>query len=80
SAAFKTTIDSGTTFIYVSKEIAKAFYKQIPHTRAASADWGEGAYAFPCNEFNSTGAISFGFGAKEYEVDVRDFNAGPETE
>ncbi|KAG8940969.1 Type I transmembrane sorting receptor [Tulasnella sp. 424] len=64
----------------VSKEIAKAFYEQIPDTRPASEDWGEGAYAFPCDSVDKLGKISFGFGGKRYEIDARDFNAGPETE
>ncbi|KAG8963614.1 Type I transmembrane sorting receptor [Tulasnella sp. 425] len=80
SKGFRATIDSGTTFIYVSKEIAKAFYEQIPDTHPASEDWGEGAYAFPCDSVDKLGKISFGFGGKRYEIDARDFDAGPETD
>ncbi|KAG9023565.1 hypothetical protein FS837_005718 [Tulasnella sp. UAMH 9824] len=82
SEPFLTTIDSGTTFIYVSKQIAKAFYDQIPHSRPASKDWGEGSYAFPCDSANDIGTISFGFafGDQQYAIDIRDFNAGPESD
>ncbi|KIO22917.1 hypothetical protein M407DRAFT_27559 [Tulasnella calospora MUT 4182] len=100
SEAFIATIDSGTTFIYVSKKMAKALYDQvkpifairnsganeatltikIPKSRAASEDWGEGSYAFPCDSVSDIGTISFGFGNEQYAIDLRDFNAGPESE
>lgn len=80
SEAFIATIDSGTTFIYVSKKIAKALYDQIPKSRAASEDWGEGSYAFPCDSVSDIGTISFGFGNEQYAIDLRDFNAGPESD
>ncbi|KAG8963616.1 Type I transmembrane sorting receptor [Tulasnella sp. 425] len=102
SKGFRTVIDSGTSLINVSKEVAKAFYEQvsntsesrrlispppsaptkkkIPDSRAASENWGEGAYAFPCDSVDKLGKISFGFGGKKYEIDARDFNAGPETD
>ncbi|KAG8909686.1 hypothetical protein FRC01_006800 [Tulasnella sp. 417] len=71
SKEFVATIDSGTTFIYVSKKIAKAFYEQI----------GERAPTLsPCDTVNGMGTISFGFGGQEYAIDLRDFNAGPESE
>ncbi|KIO22918.1 hypothetical protein M407DRAFT_27560 [Tulasnella calospora MUT 4182] len=80
SEGFLATIDSGTTFIYVSKKIAKALYDQIPNSRAASEDWGEGSYAFPCDSVGDIGTISFGFGNEQYAIDPRDFNAGPESD
>ncbi|KAG9025778.1 Type I transmembrane sorting receptor, partial [Tulasnella sp. UAMH 9824] len=80
SKGFTVTIDSGTTFIYVSKEIAKEFYAKIPNSRPASPDWGDGSYAFPCDSLGDIGTISFGFGDKQYAIDLRDFNAGPESD
>ncbi|KIO22916.1 hypothetical protein M407DRAFT_27558 [Tulasnella calospora MUT 4182] len=74
------TIDSGTTFMYVSKETAKALYDKIPNSRPGSEDWDEGAYAFPCNSVHKLGAFSFGFGDKQYAIDPRDFNASPESD
>ncbi|KAG8922749.1 hypothetical protein FRC00_007082 [Tulasnella sp. 408] len=47
--------------------------KKIPHSRPASKDWGEGSV-------NSIGTISFGFGDQQYALDIRDFNAGPESD
>ncbi|KAG9023566.1 Type I transmembrane sorting receptor, partial [Tulasnella sp. UAMH 9824] len=80
SKAIPATIDSGTTFIYVPNEIAKELYDQVKQLSAASEEWDEGVYAFPCSSADDMGTISFGFGDKQYAINPRDFNAGPESE
>lgn len=62
----------------MSPDVAKAFYAQIPGSKVAPKDIGDGFYTFPCS--TQLGQISIGFGDKQYPIDAKDFNLGAATE
>ncbi|KAG8903570.1 hypothetical protein FRB99_003121 [Tulasnella sp. 403] len=65
-------IDTGTTLIYVPKDIASALYNAIPGAKEAN-QYGDGFYTYPCDiPLN----ISLQLGSNSYALDLRDFNLG----
>ncbi|KAJ3489125.1 hypothetical protein NLI96_g2352 [Meripilus lineatus] len=66
-------IDTGTSLIYLPKDIASDFYQMIPGAKDATADFGEGFYTYPCS---SPLAISLSFSGKPFSINMEDFNLG----
>ncbi|KAI0675188.1 acid protease [Trametes maxima] len=65
-------IDTGTSLIYVPKDVAADFYALIPGS-AATMEYGSGFYTFPCDTKLAT---SLSLGGKLYDVHPSDFNLG----
>ncbi|KAI0645583.1 aspartic peptidase domain-containing protein [Trametes meyenii] len=65
-------IDTGTSLIYVPKDVASNFYALIPGSEV-TMEYGPGFYTFPCDAKLS---VSLSLGGKLYGIQPSDFNLG----
>jgi len=68
-------IDTGTSLIYLPKDLADSIYQYIRGAKRAP-QYGPGMYTFPCA---ARPIVSFVFGLQSYDIELRDFNLGRTT-
>ncbi|EPT04503.1 hypothetical protein FOMPIDRAFT_1087777, partial [Fomitopsis schrenkii] len=64
-----TTIDTGTTLIYVPDSVASEFYQLV----SSSSFYPGGFYTYPCD---TALAVTLTFGGRAFGIDPTDFNLG----
>ena len=69
---FIQAIDTGTSLIYLPRDLADALYNQIPGANRAP-EYGPGLYTYPCTY---RPVVSLVFGKQAHAISVEDFNLG----